>query len=199
MISRNCSVVFCGLLFTPGLAVAHMPIKGINNFYNGLIHPVLVPSHLLLLIAMGLFFGQQGPKENQKALVVFLIATIVGLIVAWFSIGVDMEMFLLSGSAAIGLLVAISPAAGLFWCSIIVALVGLSVGMDSAQETLSGKEKFLSLFGSGVGIYLLFLYPMAFADYFNKKTWQKIGVRVVGSWVAASSLLVLALSLSTRP
>lgn len=69
--------------------------------------------------------------------------------------------------------------------------------MDSGQETLSDKEKLVSLFGSGVGIYLLLLYPIALADYFNKKAWQKIGIRIIGSWVAASSLLVLTLSLSS--
>ena len=47
------------------------------------------------------------------------------------------------------------------------------------------------------GIYLLLLYPIALADYFNKKAWQKIGIRIIGPWVAASSLLVLTLSLSS--
>jgi hypothetical protein len=68
--------------------------------------------------------------------------------------------------------------------------------MDSAQDALSGKEKLVSLLGSGLALYLLFLYPMALADVFNKKPWQMIGVRVIGSWIAASSLLVLALSYS---
>jgi F0F1-type ATP synthase assembly protein I len=34
---------------------------------------------------------------------------------------------------------------------------------------------------------------MGFADYFNKKPWQLIGLRVLGSWLAASALMVLAL------
>jgi hypothetical protein len=60
---------------------------------------------------------------------------------------------------------------------------------------LTGKAKFFSLLGSGLGICFLFLYPLAFADYFGDRNWQKIGVRIVGSWVAASAILVLALSL----
>ena len=177
-------------------ALAHSPIEGISNFYNGLLHPVLVPAHLLLLLAVGLFLGQQGPKRIKLALGVFSVATIVGLAMAWFSIGNAMETLILALSAVVGLLVVASVQTALFWSVVIALLAGFFLGIDSAQEELSGKEKLLSLFGSGVAIYFLVLYPIALADYFNKKAWQKIGIRIVGSWVAASSLLVLGLSLS---
>jgi urease accessory protein len=181
----------------PGLAFAHTPISGINNFYNGLLHPVLVPAHLLLLIAAGLFFGQQGTKENHAALLVYLAAIASGLVAAWFSPGAQVEDVILAIAMAIGLLIAISPRVSLYWCSVIAAVTGFFLGFDSTQEFLFGKEKFIALFGSGVGIYFFSLFPMGLADYFRKKPWQKIGVRVIGSWLAASSLLVLALSFSS--
>lgn len=184
-------------LAVPSVAFAHSPIEGIDSFYNGLLHPVFVPAHLLLLIALGLFIGQQGPKENQAAIAAFLVATAVGLTAAWFGLGGRMEAALLSAAALVGILIAANRALGPYACAFIAVLAGLFLGMDSDQETLSDKEKLVSLFGSGVGIYLLLLYPLALADYFNKKAWQKIGIRVIGSWVAASSLLVLALSLSS--
>jgi urease accessory protein len=177
-------------------ALAHSPIKGIGNFYNGLLHPLFVPAHLLLLIALGLLIGQKGIYENRAAVAVFLVTTAIGLFGAWFSIGGEMEILLLSAAAIIGLLIASNLSIGNYLSAIIAALVGFFIGIDSAQETLSGKVKLVTLIGSGVGIYLLLLYSMGFADYFNKKLWQKIGVRVIGSWVAASSLLVLALSFS---
>ena len=180
-------------------AWAHSPIQGIGNFYNGLLHPILVPAHLLLLIAVGLLLGQQGPRRVELALGVFAAATVVGLVMAWFSIGTGLETLVLALSAAVGLLVAISPQMALLWCVVIALLAGLFLGIDSAQEELSGKDKLVTLFGSGVAIYFLALYPLALADYFNKKAWQKIGIRIIGSWIAASSLLVLALSLSARP
>jgi hypothetical protein len=38
---------------------------------------------------------------------------------------------------------------------------------------------------------------MGISDYlYEKKSWHRIGVRIIGSWVAASSLLVLALAFS---
>ena len=178
--------------------LAHAPIEGIGHFYNGLLHPVFIPSHLLLLVAIGLFIGQLGPSKIEPALGAFALATIAGLILAGFSIGVEVESFILLLSSAIGLLVAVNPGLNRFVAMVPGALAGVSLGIDSAQETLSGQEMLVSLLGSGIAIYFIALYPMALADYCSRKTWQRVGVRIVGSWVAASSFLVLALTLSKK-
>lgn len=197
MIKPGGALVFWALLAIPRLGFAHSPIEGIDTFYGGLLHPVFVPAHLLLLLAVGLFIGQRGVKDNQSAVLVYLVAVAVGLITAWFSIGSEIEMLVLGAAASIGMLIAVSPVVNRYWCALIAASAGLLLGMDSAQDALSGKEKLVSLLGSGLGLYLLFLYPMALADIFNKKPWQITGIRIIGSWIAASSLLVLALSYST--
>lgn len=189
---RLVGVCVTGLII-PEVSLAHSPIQGIGNFYNGLLHPVLVPAHLLLLMAVGLLLGQQGSKAIHSVLGIFAFATIAGLTAAWFSVASETEGFILVMSAAIGLVIAVAPKVTLLWCGVIALLAGFLLGIDSAQEELSGKDKLVTLFGSGVAIYFLVLYPMVLADYLNKKAWQKIGIRIVGSWVAASSLLVLAL------
>ncbi len=194
MINPGRALVLWALLAIPRSGFAHSPIEGIDTFYGGLLHPVFVPAHLLLLIAIGLFVGQRGVKNNQSAVLVYFLAVAVGLIAAWFSVGSKIEMLILGAAASIGILIAASPAWNRYWFALIAASAGILLGMDSAQDTVSGKEKFVSLLGSGLGLCFLFLYPMALADTFNRKSWQIIGVRVIGSWIAASSLLVLALS-----
>lgn len=184
------------LLSLPEAALAHSPIKGINNFYNGMLHPLFVPAHLMLILTLGLLYGQQGLKEMQKPVAFFLLTTALGLIAAGFSTGVNLEVALLVCAASIGLLIAISPELSLFWFVTIGVSAGFLIGLDSAQDSLAGKEKMLSLFGSGVAVYFLLIYITAFVDRFQSRSWQKIGVRIVGSWVAASALLVLSLSLS---
>ncbi len=198
MIKPLANLLFWGLLAMSTVSFAHVPLKGVNSFYNGVLHPFLVPSHLLVLIAIGLLVGQQGIKENLLALEVFFAAAIGGLIMAWFSIYTDLQTYLLVLSAIIGLLVAACMVLGRLWCSVIAGVTGFFLGMDSAQEALQGRERLLALFGSGIGIYLLLLYPMGLTDHFRQRAWQKIGVRIIGSWVAASSFLVLALSYSSR-
>lgn len=184
-----------GLLFSPQLALAHMPISGIGNFYNGFLHPVFVPAHLLLLISFALLVGQRGIVNSSRALIAYAVGTLLGLALAWFSSGGDKELYILTASTFIGLLVASNLPIKANIMIVIAVLVGFTLGIDSAQETLTGKDKMASLFGSGVAIYFLLLHPMALAEYLQKKVWGKIGVRVVASWVVASSVLVLALSL----
>jgi hypothetical protein len=38
---------------------------------------------------------------------------------------------------------------------------------------------------------------IGWGDYFTRD-WQKIGIRVIGSWIATSALLVFTLSLNTN-
>jgi len=199
MITRlhSAFLVVLPVLVMPDLAYAHMPLNGIDSFYNGVLHPALVPAHLLLLVAVGLLFGQQGPNENKVAIVAFLLSIVLGLISTGFSADSNFEVVQLTGATIIGLLVAANLRLPVYWCAIAGALTGLVIGLDSAQETLFGRDKMVALFGSGVGSYLLMLYPMGFTDHFNNKPWQKIGVRIIASWLAASSFLVLSLSLSS--
>lgn len=185
-------------LLVPEKSLAHSPIPGIGNFYNGILHPAMLPAHVLLLLAVGLFLGQQGIKRVEWALGVFAVATVIGLVMAGFSIGSGLGTVVLVLSAVIGLLVAISPQMPLLWCMFIALFAGLFLGIDSAQEELTGTARLVTLTGSGIAIYFLALYPMALADYFNKKAWQQIAVRILGSWISASSLLVLAFSFSSR-
>ena len=165
MNAHSKAAVLCLALFFSSNAFAHTPIEGLGNFYNGLLHPVLIPAHLLLLVAIGLFIGQQGPRKVEAALASFALATIAGLALAWFSIGGQFESFILLLSTVIGLLIAINREINRLITIVIGALAGFSLGIDSAQESLSGQEKLVSLFGSGIAIYFLALYPMSLADF----------------------------------
>jgi hydrogenase/urease accessory protein HupE len=184
------------LLLVPEFAFAHGPIKGIGNFYNGILHPVFVPAHMLLLTAMGLLIGQKGIEKNLSALASFALGAFIGLSLAWFSFGFDMETYLLCGALVLGILVALELTISPALVALLAFFTGLFIGMDSTQETLTGRDKATALFGTGIGLYVLQLYPMGLAEYFSKKPWQKIGIRVIGSWITAISFLVLALLIS---
>ena len=179
----------------PIQALAHVPFAGLNDLYNGLLHPVVVPAHLLLVISAGLFLGKHGARVVPPSFLVFCLFTFTGLAATLLSIGGIGERYLLGIAAVVGLLIAANIRLPLALCLLVAALAAVLLGLDSSQDVLVGRAKFFSLLGSGLGLCFLFLYPLAFADYFGDKNWQKIGVRIVGSWVAASAILVLALSL----
>ena len=194
-----------GRLLAPALvtatspAFAHSPIEGIDSFYGGLLHPVFVPGHFLLLLALGLYLGQRGDRNNSIPLAAFVAATLTGFVLAWFEIGSNLDVLILGLCGLIGLLIAASFGVGVIFSVVIAVACGLLLGMDSTQETLTGKEKFVAFFGNGIAFYFLILYPIAIAEWTNGRTWQKIGVRVAGSWIAAAALMVLALTLYGKP
>jgi len=188
--------LFISLMFLPQLALAHSPIKGIGNFLNGMLHPLLVPAQVLVILAMGLWYGQHQPAENKASVLVFLFATIAGLVVSYFSIVNDVSLLLLIAATVIGLIIISSITLPPVFTIILGLFVGFIVGLDSAQETLTDKAKILSLFGSGVGIYFLLLYAMAISETLSVRHWQIIAVRVIASWLSASAMMVIALSFS---
>jgi urease accessory protein len=182
----------------PGTAFAHHPLAGFNYFIDGLIHPLFVSAHLLLLIALGLLYGQQGFEKCLSAIKVFTVTVAAGLAGSWFLTGVEIETLIIGGAVIVGLLVALRPILDRSWFMGIGAVCGMLLGFDSSQVALIGVDRVLALFGALVGIFLLLLHSIALAHYFNSRHWQRIGIRIIGSWVSASALLVFALSFSPK-
>ncbi|MCB1775750.1 MAG: HupE/UreJ family protein [Gammaproteobacteria bacterium] len=186
------------LLLAAPAALAHSPIKGLDSFYAGILHPLVVPAHVMAVLVFGILVGQQGVKQLQAAVMGFLAAVGIGIGIAGFYPGTWSELPLLGVVALVGLLVALAKPLPVPLHLVIAVVLGGLLGMDSAQAELAGRAMWASLLGSGVALYLLVLYALVFAEYFSRHAWQRIGLRVIGSWVAAAALLVLALQLSKQ-
>lgn len=188
--------VAVALWVSAGAAFAHSPIKGLDSFYAGILHPVFVPAHVLSLLTLGILFGQQGARRLQPAILAFLVATAGGLVYAGTGGARDVGLALLAVAALTGLLAAVARPLPV-WLNLAIAIaIGALLGADSAQDDLAGRARFAALVGTGIALYLLMLYALVFADAFQRREWQRIGLRVIGSWCAAAALLVLALGLS---
>ncbi len=188
------SLFIVALLVTPCLSYAHTPVEGIGNFYNGLLHPVYVAAHLLAIVVFGLLIGQQGKMRLRLNLSAFLLALLTGLSVVAFDITFNAELTLLITTVILGLLVALEhrlPIAANLMLSI---AMGVILGLDSPQEELWGMDKFYALMGTGLGA-CLFLSLVISLTVFLNKPWQRILVRIVGSWGTASAFLVLVMSI----
>jgi hypothetical protein len=55
-------------------------------------------------------------------------------------------------------------------------------------------EAYATLAGSAVGAYAMLLVIATVAGRANAD-WQRLGMRILGSWIAASAMLVLAVQL----
>jgi urease accessory protein len=90
-------------------ASAHSPVKGIGTFYNGMLHPYLVPAHLLVLLALGLMIGQHAPGSSRYSLPTFVATFFASAaLMSWFPIVPLPETILLVVSLLAGLMVAAS-------------------------------------------------------------------------------------------
>lgn len=182
-------------LALPGVARAHSPIEGINYFYNGVLHPVFVPAHALLLIALGLWFGQRDLEDSQVPMLGFVVAMVAGFVVGpvtseWI------EFVQLACAATLAMLVVSATRLAQPWRVVAGSIAAFIVALDSVPDGPDVTAPVLSLIGTAVGMLLLLMYTMGMTDYLKKQPWQLIAVRVLGSWIAASTLLVVALSLA---
>ncbi|GAB3277471.1 HupE/UreJ family protein [Parahaliea aestuarii] len=193
--ARWCLPALLALL--PQLALAHSPIEGIGRFYGGLLHPVLVLPHALALLTFALLVGQCGVSAMRRAYPPFLLALAVGLTLAGFDMtfGLPSERLLLSSALLCGLLVVLQWKLPLLAFTVLGAILGAVVGLDSGVEAgLSRQETFAALLGCWLGA-TIGLIVIAGVVELARRPWQKVAIRIVASWVCASTLLVLALAL----
>lgn len=182
------------LLALPGgLAQAHTPIEGIGGLLNGVLHPLLVPEHVLALLAAGLLIGQQREAGMRVAVPAFMVAVGAGLAALWLAVPAQAALPLLIATATCAALVALAaPLALPVWVSLTVA-TGLLLGLDSVPEGLSGNERIAALVGTGIGASLVLLYVAGLTENLERP-WQRLAIRIAGSWLIAITVMVLALS-----
>jgi len=165
----------------------------LQAFAEGLFNPALVPAHTLALCGLGLFIGQQ----SSRALPVLSLAAGLagGLIAIALAVGpTPSRIVLLADAALIGGLVASAwaPPRPVGW--LLAAIAGAALALDSPPQAATIAQGNATLLGTGLGACVLLVVVSAGAALATRR-WQQLGVRIVGSWIAASALLVLALLL----
>ncbi len=190
-------VLATGLVAASG-ACAHGGFQGVGTFYAGLLHPLAVSAHLVALVAIAVFCGQRGWTFVVDSLPAVAAATMIGLALARPETEPVAGPLLLAAAGCTGLVVAFElklPAtAAATW----VALVGGVVGVDSPADLATGSaERWIALGGTGLGVLLLFAWCATPVARINV-AWQRIGIRVVGSWLSAGAVLSLVLVATGR-
>ena len=165
----------------------------LNAFAEGLLNPILVPAHTLALVALGLFIGRQ--PSPGIAVLSFTAAIAGGLTAIALAAGpTPSRLVLLADAALIGGLVASAwkpPKPG---GSVLAAIAGAALALDSPPQAATIAQGSATLVGTGLGACALLLAISA-AAALATRGWQQLGVRIVGSWIAASAILVLAVML----
>ena len=192
---RAAGALIAGLL-TAVPASAHSSFAGLNDFYSGVLHPAVVPAHALAILSVGLYLGQRRLAAGlERVLFANGAALAAGAMLAAFSFGAELDDFLLAITFGVGMLAVLDRGLPRYLLLLLAAAVGAAVGLGSASDANDAFMRLVSALGTTFGGLFLLIVGIALNGFFLDKQWQPIAIRVLGSWAAASALLVLALGI----
>lgn len=162
---------------------------------KGLLHTFDLPFHLVALTGLSLFSGQQGMAGVRLVLPVFILALLISFSLADTVPSFDGTFPLLGLALLFGTLTIFHLR---FYRGLLASFAlinGLLIGFTASPVILPGFSLLkivLPRLGLTLGLSLFAGLVMLFTVYLQR-LWQGIGVRVLGSWVTAIALLMLAL------
>jgi urease accessory protein len=168
-----------------------------SAFVRGMLQPLALPTHALALLALGLLISQQHARRRLLLSAAFVAGLAAGLAAIALAVGpTPAADVVLAAAGLAGLLVAIGRPLPALGCALLVAVAGAALGLDSPPQATSIAAGTIMLIGTGSGASLALAFVVAGAGALagaQGLAWPRIGVRVLGSWIAASAMLVLAL------
>jgi urease accessory protein len=159
---------------------------------EGVLNPLLTPAHVLTLLALALCVGQH--KRRGAVLLIFALALAAGFLAIVLAIETTpARVVLLAVAAALGVMAAAAwTPRPLVW--LLAAIAGAALALDSPPQAVTIAAAYATLAGTTVGACAMLVVVATVAAYANAN-WQRLGMRIVGSWIAASAILVLAAQL----
>jgi len=168
-------------------------MKGVGDFYAGMLHPLTAIECVLPMIALSLLAGQQRRRSTIGILLSFPLACGAGA-----SLGVVFpsgSYFIVINTAAmavLGILVALARPLPISVCIGLSTALGLSLGWANAAELTVGTSPYRFIPGLALVALLLISYGAGLVRRLSAP-WAQVGFRVVGSWIATVGILVLGL------
>lgn len=188
------AVLVAGIL-APRSASAHLVSTGLGPFYDGLGHFLLTPEDLLPVVALALLAGLAGAGLGRAVLyslpAAWLAGGLAGLHLGGALVPPAVTALVLLG---LGLLVAadrrLPMPAGMALACLLGLLHGYANGVAMAAAGL-GAPALL-----GICTALLVVLALLAAHVVSlRRWWERTAVRVAGSWIAASGMLMLGWTL----
>jgi urease accessory protein len=164
----------------------------LQAFVDGLLNPLTTPAHGLVLLALALLLARQ--PQRFSTLLIFALALAVGFLAIVLAVETTpARSVLLAVAAALGAMVAAAWAPKLLaW--LLAAIAGVALALDSPPQAVTLAEGYATLGGTALGACAMLVVVSAVASHANAD-WPRLGVRILGSWIAASAILVLAVQL----
>jgi urease accessory protein len=190
--------VFFTFLMSAIPGEAHLNSTGMGPFYDGLMHFLLSPEDIVPVLALALLAGLRGAEFGRHTLFVlpsaWLLGSLFGLAAATVKGNalVSAIWFLLLGG-----LLAANAKLSLRLTTALAALLGFYHGYLNGTGMGQSASAVVVLLGLVSAIFVLVALAAAFVVRLRAQ-WARIAVRVAGSWIAASGILMLGWAVRTR-
>ena len=173
------------------MMMLHLATTGLGPVYDGINHLIRSPEDLLPVIAMALLAGLNGRGESRRVLFALPASWIVGGLAGHAS-GVEVMPGVLTALSciAVGVLTALDRRLSSNILTGFAALLGLLHGWLNGAGIAMSRGDLLALLGIGTAVFVLVAIGAAIVVSL-KAAWQRVVVRVAGSWIAAIGLLLL--------
>jgi hydrogenase/urease accessory protein HupE len=173
---------------------AHLVNTGMGPVYDGIGHFLLTPEDLVPALALALYAGLRGVQTGRHTMFLLPLAWFVGGLTGLIAgrelplpVAPALSLLLVGGLVAADVRL---PGRAV---SILVSVIGLVHGFFNGSA-LRGHGGVPGLAGITLMLFVLVTLAAALVVVL-RKPWARIGVRVVGSWIGASGLLLLGWSL----
>lgn len=179
------------VLIVADAAYGHSVNKQFGDFYGGMLHPLTALEHLLPILGLGLLAGQQGTAVSRWVVLLFPMGLFLGASLGgpWEPSG-WIEWFNRLSFVGLGILIAAEVRVPTSVAAILAVAAGLAHGYENTADVSS--TVCLPLFVPGIvvsGIALVAVFAAVAAS--REAPWQKVAVRVAGSWITATGILVI--------
>jgi urease accessory protein len=180
-----------GAVFLSLSAHAHLTSTGMGPLYDGLMHFLSSPEDLVPAFGLALLCGLRGTRHSRVALFVLPCAWLLGSLVGLGAAAVagsgvvSAVWFLLVGG-----LVAADAKLSVRAMAALAAALGLYHGFLNGTGAGHSMSAAITVIGLVSAVFVLFALAAAFAVQLHQH-WARIAIRVIGSWIAASGLLLL--------
>jgi urease accessory protein len=193
MLARTIAVLAVAL--TCGPAEAHLNATGMGPIYDGLMHFLTSPEDVVPVLALGLLAGLRGAPYGRRAMftlpVAWLLGSLVGLsgaLVTVSTLWASLWFLVLGG------LVVADAKLSLRSMTALSALLGMVHGYLNGTGMGFSAATIVATLGLAAAVFVLVVVVAALVVALRAQ-WGRIAVRVGGSWIAASGLLMLGWSI----
>ena len=183
------------ILVRPAPAAAHLNSTGLGPVYDGALHFLTSPEDLLAALALALWAGARGPEVGRRTLFVLPAAWLLGGLLGLAAAGPAGDAIVSAiWLMALGALLAADLPLPLGVATGLAALLGAQRGFVNGSGVPPSADALVALLGLTAVVFAVVALAAAFVVHL-RAAWTRVAVRVIGSWIAASGLLLLGWSL----